>query len=62
MHQATYNKIVAVIWNVADDALRDMFVQGKHRRVILPKCVSRRLGAVLGPTKKGGARNQGGAR
>ncbi len=52
MDQATHNKIVSFIWGIADDILRDLFVRGKHRDIILPMCVIRRLDAVLEPTKK----------
>jgi type I restriction enzyme M protein len=52
MDQATHGKIVSFIWNIADDVLRDVFVRGKYRDVILPMCVLRRLDAVLEPTKK----------
>jgi type I restriction enzyme M protein len=40
------------IWNVADDVLRDIYVRGKYRDVILPMTVIRRLDAVLEPTKE----------
>jgi type I restriction enzyme M protein len=39
------------IWNIADDILRDVYVRGKYRDVILPMVVVRRLDAVLEPTK-----------
>ena len=52
MDQASHNKIVSFIWNIADDVLRDVFQSGKYRDVILPMCVLRRLDAVLEPTKK----------
>ncbi|MDO8681126.1 MAG: class I SAM-dependent DNA methyltransferase [Acidobacteriota bacterium] len=52
MDQASHNKIVSFIWGIADDVLRDLFVRGKYRDVILPMCVLRRLDAVLEPTKK----------
>ena len=39
------------IWNIADDVLRDVYVRGKYRDVILPVTVIRRLDAVLEPTK-----------
>ena len=39
------------IWGIADDVLRDVFVRGKYRDVILPMTVIRRLDAVLEPTK-----------
>ena len=34
------------IWNIADDRLRDVYVRGKYRDVILPFTVLRRLDAV----------------
>ena len=40
------------IWNVADSVLRDLYVRGKYRDVILPMTVIRRLDAVLEPTKQ----------
>src|SRR5581483_8770123 len=52
MDQLTHNTIVSFIWGIADDGLRDLFVRGKYRDVILPMCVLRRLDAVLEPTKK----------
>ena len=39
------------IWNIADDRLRDIYVRGKYRDVILPFTVLRRLDAVLESTK-----------
>ena len=51
MDQAAHNKIVSFIWGIADDVLRDLFVRGKYRDVILPMCVIRRLDAVLKPTR-----------
>ena len=44
--------ITNFIWNIADDVLRDLYVRGKYRDVILPMMVLRRLDAVLEPTKK----------
>ena len=38
------------IWGIADDVLRDVYVRGKYRDVILPMTVIRRLDAVLEPT------------
>src|SRR5947207_1043096 len=52
MDQATHNRIVSVIWGIADDVLRDLFKRGKYPDVILPMCVVRRFDAVLEPTKK----------
>ncbi len=40
------------IWNIADNRLRDVYVRGKYRDVILPFTVLRRLDAVLEPTKQ----------
>ena len=39
------------IWGIADDVLRDDYVRGKYRDVILPMIVIRRIDAVLEPTK-----------
>ena len=39
------------IWGIADDVLRDVYVRGKYRDVILPMTVIRRLDAVLEPTR-----------
>lgn len=44
--------IAGFIWNIADDVLRDVYVRGKYRDVVLPMVVVRRLDAVLEPTKK----------
>ena len=52
MNNQTYNSIVSVIWSIADDCLRDVYVRGKYRDVILPMTVIRRLDAVLEPTKQ----------
>src|SRR5947209_10352300 len=52
MDHAQHNQIVSFIWGVADDVLRDVFVRGKYRDVILPMCVLRRLDAVLESTKQ----------
>ncbi len=40
------------IWGIADDVLRDVYVRGKYRDVILPMTVLRRLDAVLEPSKR----------
>ena len=47
-----FNWIANFIWGIADDVLRDLYVRGKYRDVILPMTVLRRLDAVLEPTKK----------
>ncbi len=46
------NWIANFIWGIADDVLRDLYVRGKYRDVILPMTVLRRLDAVLEPTKQ----------
>lgn len=51
MDNQTNNQIVSFIWGVADDCLRDVYVRGKYRDVILPMTVIRRLDAVLEGTK-----------
>ena len=51
MNQAAHNKLVSFIWSIADDCLRDVYVRGKYRDVILPMVVLRRLDALLEPTK-----------
>jgi type I restriction enzyme M protein len=43
--------ITNFIWGIADDVLRDLYVRGKYRDVILPMTVLRRLDAVLEPSK-----------
>jgi len=52
MDQSQLNWLTNFIWNIADDVLRDIYVRGKYRDVILPMTVLRRLDAVLEPTKK----------
>jgi type I restriction enzyme M protein len=51
MEQATHSTIVNFIWGIADDVLRDVYVRGKYRDVILPMTVIRRLDCLLEPTK-----------
>ena len=51
MDQAQLNWLTNFLWNIADDVLRDVYVRGKYRDVILPMTVMRRLDAVLEPTK-----------
>jgi len=48
---ALHSKIANFIWGIADDVLRDLYVRGKYRDVILPMTVLRRLDAVLEPSK-----------
>ncbi len=52
MTNGDLNWIANFIWGIADDVLRDLYVRGKYRDVILPMTVLRRLDAVLEPTKK----------
>lgn len=52
MNSAVHNKLVSFIWSIADDCLRDVYVRGKYRDVILPMVVLRRLDALLEPTKE----------
>ena len=51
MNHASHNKLVSFIWSIADDCLRDVYVRGKYRDVILPMVVLRRLDALLESTK-----------
>lgn len=52
MDNQEYNSIVSFIWGIADDCLRDVYVRGKYRDVILPMTVIRRLDAMLEETKE----------
>lgn len=52
MNTSVHNKLVSFIWSIADDCLRDVYVRGKYRDVILPMVVLRRLDALLEPTKE----------
>lgn len=51
MDNQIHNAIVSFIWGIADDCLRDVYVRGKYRDVILPMTVIRRLDAMLEDTK-----------
>lgn len=52
MKNKAHNKIVSYIWGIADDVLRDVFVRGKYRDIILPFTVLRRLDVLLEETKE----------
>ena len=52
MSKKAHNKIVSYIWGIADDVLRDVFVRGKYRDVILPFTVLRRLDVLLEASKE----------
>jgi len=49
---ASLNWVAGYIWGIADDVLRDLYVRGKYRDVILPMTLLRRLDAVLEPRKQ----------
>ena len=51
MNHSSHNKLVSFIWSIADDCLRDVYVRGKYRDIILPFVVLRRIDALLEPTK-----------
>lgn len=51
MESGQHSTIVNFIWGIADDILRDVYVRGKYRDVILPMTVLRRLDCLLEPTK-----------
>ncbi len=51
MQQGQLSWIVNYIWGIADDVLRDLYVRGKYRDVILPMTVLRRLDTLLEGTK-----------
>ena len=52
MRTSDLNWIANYIWGIADDVLRDLYVRGKYRDVILPMTVLRRLDAVLEDSKQ----------
>src|SRR5947209_4291477 len=52
MSNGDLNWIANFIWGIADDVLRDLYVRGKYRDVILPMIVLRRLDSLLEPTKQ----------
>ncbi len=52
MQDSQLDAISNFIWNIADTVLRDLYVRGKYRDVILPMTVIRRLDAVLESTRQ----------
>ena len=52
MSNGDLNWIANYIWGIADDVLRDLYVRGKYRDVILPMTVLRRLDVVLEGSKQ----------
>ena len=47
MNSGDLSWVANYIWGIADDVLRDLYVRGKYRDIILPMTVLRRLDAVL---------------
>jgi len=52
MENNKLNWIANFIWGIADDVLRDLYVRGKYRDVILPMTVLRRLDSLLESSKQ----------
>ena len=52
MSNGDLNWIANYIWGIVNDVLRDLYVRGKYRDVILPMTVLRRLDAVLEGSKQ----------
>ena len=52
MQDTQLTRISNFIWSVSDDVLRDLYVRGKYRDVILPMTVLRCLDAVLEPSNQ----------
>lgn len=52
MNQTNNSTIKNIIWSVADDILRDIYVKGKYRDVILPMTVITRIDSELEDTKE----------
>jgi type I restriction enzyme M protein len=50
--EANLHWIANFIWGIADDVLRDLYVRGKYRDVILPMTVLRRLDVLLEPNQQ----------
>ena len=51
MEGSRLNWIANFIWSLADDVLRDLYVRGKYRDVILPMTVLLRLDSLLEPSQ-----------
>ncbi len=47
MNTTSHKKLISFIWSITDDCLRDVYVPGKYRDVILLMVVLRRLDALL---------------
>jgi type I restriction-modification system DNA methylase subunit len=49
MDQSQLKWIADFIWNIADDRLRDVYVRGKYRDVILPILRHQNMSTSAGP-------------
>jgi type I restriction enzyme M protein len=52
MELSQLNWIANFIWGIPDDVLRDLYVRGKYRDVILPMTVLRRIDSLLESSKQ----------
>ena len=52
MDHSVHDKLISFIWSIADDCLRDVYVRGKYRDVILPMVALRRLDSLLETSKE----------
>jgi type I restriction enzyme M protein len=52
MNTTVHNKLVSFIWSIAADCLRDVYVRGKYRDLILPMVVLLDLMHCLSLRKK----------
>lgn len=56
MNQDAHNKLVSFIWSIADDCLRDVYVRGKYRDVILADGGAQTARCAAGTDQRGGTR------
>ncbi len=52
MDHSSHSKLISFIWSITDDCLRDVYVRGKYRDVILPMVVLRRIDNLLESSKE----------
>lgn len=52
VNSAQHSRITSFIWGIADDVLRELYLRGKYRDLILPFTVMRRLDNLLELTKQ----------
>jgi type I restriction enzyme M protein len=52
MDHSVHSKLISFIWSIADDRLRDVYVRGKYRDVILPMVLLSRLDTLLELSKE----------